>query len=158
MTAQKSVKPDRTAAQSAPQPGATDIEQSPPKLRNPVPVGPTAPGRPLRPGEQSLGGGASDAANGFWLHDTIGPTGYADPRADSHSAGHRAAADLIARVEERLGYLHGFDASRIHVSIIAGAVVLSGQVESAEARRRAGACAVAAAQGVPVQNRIIVDR
>lgn len=158
MSVHKSVQADRDAPQAQRQAGETDIEQTPLKLRNADLARPASPGhgRPLRPDEVSPGGGETAAANGHWLHDAAGPASYVGPQAETLAG--VSVPELIARVEERLGYLHDLDASRIHVSVAEGSVILSGQVESLEARRRAGACAVATAQAVPVQNRLVVDR
>lgn len=157
MNVYKSVQADRDRDVSRRQPGETDIEQTPLKLRNPplARTGGMDSGRPLR-SDEAAPGGETNAANGHWLHDETGPSAYVSPDAKTFDDPRVGASDLIARIEDRLGYLEGLDASRIHLSVTGSSLVLSGQVDSVEARRRAGACAVAVAQGLPVENRLNV--
>ena len=149
MSVQKTIRADRTTPEGASPPARAEIARTPPKLRNPdlAEPGPPGPGRALHPGEAGPGAGASTATNGHWLHDDLGPTGYIAPQADALPGSPLSAPQIIERIEERLGYMAGLDASRIHVSVAEGRVTLSGLVDSAEARRRAGSCAVAAAEG-----------
>lgn len=159
MTVQKSIEADRDRPDDAVQPGETDIERTPLKLRNPdlAPTYEEPAGRAMRAGEEVPRDGENSASNGHWLHDDVGPTDYVGPDADALPGTILTAREVIERIEERLGYMPGLDASRIHVSVTDGTVTLSGIVDSADARRRAGSCAVAAADGAPVTNRLTVQ-
>jgi hypothetical protein len=159
MSVQKTIQADRTAPEDARQPGETDIERTPLKLRNPdlAETYASPRGRTIRPGEAGPDDSANAASNGHWMHDDVGPTDYIGPDADALPGTELTARQIVELIEERLGYMAGLDASRIHVSVTGGTVTLSGQVDSADARRRAGSCAVAAAEGAPVENRLTVQ-
>lgn len=161
----KSVQENRHADPAQRQQGEPDIEQkplieqTPLKLRNPALARPfESGGRPLGAEESAPAGRETHAANGYWLHDAAGPRAYVSPEANTAAAPGLAAAEVVALIEECLGYLDRLDASRIHVSVTGDDLTLRGQVESAEARRRAGTCAVTAARGRRVINRLIVDK
>lgn len=99
---------------------------------------------------------ANAASNGYWLHDEAGPRGYVAP--DARAAEGQDLADLLTEIDDQLALLPDAVTSRLHVAAEDGRIVLSGSVGSAEARRRAGAHAVAAAGEVPVENRLTVRR
>jgi hypothetical protein len=129
--------------------GDTDIERTPEKLRNPELAHPMPRGRVV-PGAD--GGSANAASNGHWIHDAVGPRNYVAP--DAPDASLPAPEDLVAAIEEQMAAVTGLDTTRITIAIEADMVLLAGFVDSAEARRRAGACAVAVAAPRQVENRI----
>jgi hypothetical protein len=129
--------------------GDTDIERTPEKLRNPELARPVPRGRVV-PGAD--GGSTNAASNGHWIHDTVGPRNYVAP--DAPDASLPAPEDLVAAIEEQMAAVTGLDTTRITIAIEADMVLLAGFVDSAEARRRAGACAVAVAAPRQVENRI----
>lgn len=127
----------------------TDIENTPEKLRNPGLARPVPQGRVVA---GIRGGSANAASNGQWIHDAVGPRSYVAPDAPSPSA--PAPEDLVAAIQEQMTAVTGLDASQITIAVEADSVVLAGFVDSAEARRRAGACAVAVSAPRQVENRI----
>lgn len=127
----------------------TDIENTPDKLRNPGLARPVPQGRAVSGGRS---GSANAASNGHWIHDAVGPRNYVGPDAPTPSA--PAAQDLITAIEEQMAAVTGLDASRISIAVEGDSVVLAGFVDSAEARRRAGACAVAISAPRQVENHI----
>jgi hypothetical protein len=110
-------------------------------------------GRRASGGPTSGAGGANAAANGYWVHDDIGPKTYVAPDAEAPGGD---IGGLIVAIEEQLALLPADETRRLHVTATGGRIVLFGQVPSVEARRRVGAHVVTAAASIPVVNRLTV--
>jgi hypothetical protein len=110
-------------------------------------------GRHAAGGPTSGAGGANAAANGYWVHDEIGPKTYVAPDAEAPEGD---IGGLLEGIEEQLALLPADETRRLHVTATGGRIVLFGQVPSVEARRRVGAHVVSAAGSIPVVNRLTV--
>lgn len=100
-------------------------------------------------------GSNNAASNGFWIHDDVGPKYYVAP--PDASGLNVDEGDQVAHIYAMLRTYPGLDASRMHVALEKGVVVLGGIAVSDIEGQLAARAVQTVAGPVQILNRLVID-